>query len=203
MLTNRILPIALIAALLGGTAGAFMMRASNTNAETTTATKSNLTGTNADQATISPETLRAKGDQNYKAEDVALTDQANANGSNDEQECYRQGFNDGFNSRNERANAANKIFVTQPATSRVVYRPARTRYVNSGSRRVYYDYSQPRGRTFWQKHRDKLTVAMGSGGGAILGALIGGKKGAAIGALAGGGGSALYTYKLRNRSRRY
>ena len=44
---------------------------------------------------------------------------------------------------------------------------------------------------------------MGAGGGAALGALIGGKKGAAIGALAGGGGSALYTYKLRNRSRRY
>jgi len=60
-----------------------------------------------------------------------------------------------------------------------------------------------RHRTFWQKHRDKLTVAMGSGGGAILGALFGGKKGAAIGALAGGGGSALYTYKLRNRHRRY
>jgi uncharacterized membrane protein YebE (DUF533 family) len=60
-----------------------------------------------------------------------------------------------------------------------------------------------RSRTFWQKHRDKLTVAMGTGGGALLGALIGGKKGAAIGALAGAGGSALYTYKIRNRNRRY
>jgi hypothetical protein len=44
---------------------------------------------------------------------------------------------------------------------------------------------------------------MGTGGGALLGALIGGKKGAAIGALGGAGGSALYTYKLRNRHRRY
>jgi len=44
---------------------------------------------------------------------------------------------------------------------------------------------------------------MGTGGGAIIGGLIGGKKGAAIGALGGAGGSALYTYKLRNRSRRY
>ena len=59
------------------------------------------------------------------------------------------------------------------------------------------------GRSFWQKHRDKLTVAIGAGSGAAIGGLIGGKKGAAIGALAGGGGSALYTYKLRNRSRRY
>jgi hypothetical protein len=44
---------------------------------------------------------------------------------------------------------------------------------------------------------------MGAGGGSLLGALIGGKKGAAIGALAGGGGSALYTYKIRKRNRRY
>ena len=59
------------------------------------------------------------------------------------------------------------------------------------------------GRSFWQKHRDKLTVAMGAGGGAVLGGVIGGKKGAGIGALAGAGGSALYTYKLRKRNRNY
>ena len=59
------------------------------------------------------------------------------------------------------------------------------------------------GRSFWQKHRDKLTLAMGTGAGAILGGVIGGKKGAGIGALAGAGGSALYTYKLRHRNRRY
>ena len=73
----------------------------------------------------------------------------------------------------------------------------------SAPRRVYYDYGQTKGRSFWQKHRDKLTVAMGAGGGAVVGGLIGGKKGAAIGALAGGGGSALYTYKLRKRNRNY
>ena len=39
--------------------------------------------------------------------------------------------------------------------------------------------------------------------GAAVGGLVGGKKGAAIGALAGGGGSALWTYKLRNRDRNY
>jgi hypothetical protein len=44
---------------------------------------------------------------------------------------------------------------------------------------------------------------MGAGGGALVGGLVGGKKGAAIGALAGGGGSALYTYKLRKRNRNY
>jgi hypothetical protein len=86
---------------------------------------------------------------------------------------------------------------------RPVYRTA-SRSSRSNSRQVYYDYgSQPRKRSFWQKHRDKLTVAMGTGGGALIGGLVGGKKGALIGALAGGGGSALYTYKIRNRSRRY
>ena len=68
--------------------------------------------------------------------------------------------------------------------------------------RSYYDYRY-NNRSFWDKHRDKLTVGGGAAGGALLGAIIGGKKGAAIGALAGGGSGALYTYKLRNRYRRY
>ena len=60
-----------------------------------------------------------------------------------------------------------------------------------------------RHRSFWKKHRDKLTVAGTTLGGAAIGGIAGGKKGAAIGALAGGGGGALYTYKLRKRHRRY
>ena len=77
----------------------------------------------------------------------------------------------------------------------------RTYYDNqSRSSRVYYD-QRYRDRSFWEKHRDKLTVAGGTVGGALLGALIGGRKGAAIGALAGAGGSALYTYKVRDRRR--
>jgi len=60
-----------------------------------------------------------------------------------------------------------------------------------------------RKRSFWKKHRDKLTVAGTALGGAAIGGIAGGKKGAAIGALAGGGGGALYTYKLRKRHRRY
>ena len=57
-------------------------------------------------------------------------------------------------------------------------------------------------RSFWQKHRDKLTVAGTTLGGAGIGGLAGGKKGALIGAGAGAGGGALYTYKLRHRRHR-
>src|SRR6266851_3314642 len=58
-------------------------------------------------------------------------------------------------------------------------------------------------RTFWQKHRDKLTVAGSTLGGAAIGGIAGGKKGAAVGSLVGAGSGALYTYKIRKRHRHY
>lgn len=65
-------------------------------------------------------------------------------------------------------------------------------------------YQWDRDRSFWDKHRDKLTTGIGAGAGAVIGGVAGGKKGAIIGALLGGGGAALYTYKLRdNKRRRY
>jgi hypothetical protein len=70
------------------------------------------------------------------------------------------------------------------------------RYDNS--RRVYYDRRYNDDRSFLEKHRDKVTVAGGAAAGALIGALAGGKKGAIIGALIGGGGSALYTYGIRD-----
>jgi outer membrane lipoprotein SlyB len=62
-----------------------------------------------------------------------------------------------------------------------------------GTRGYVYD-----NRSFYEKHRNKLNVAIGTGAGALLGGLIGGKRGALAGSLLGAGGSALYTYKLRN-----
>ena len=56
-------------------------------------------------------------------------------------------------------------------------------------------------RSFWDRHRDKLTTAIGAGSGAAVGAAVGGKKGAIIGAIAGGAGAALYTYKIRDNDR--
>lgn len=93
---------------------------------------------------------------------------------------------------------------------------AQTRYRRFDSSRRYeqrLDDSRYRGRTysgrrwdrdrsFWDRHRDKLTTGIGAGAGAVVGGAVGGKKGAVIGALLGAGGSALYTYKLRDRERR-
>jgi hypothetical protein len=69
--------------------------------------------------------------------------------------------------------------------------------VNNGRR-----YRWDRNRSFWDRHRDKLTTGIGAGAGALIGGAAGGKKGAIIGALLGGGGAALYTYKLRDRDKR-
>ena|SRR5215475_10922803 len=65
------------------------------------------------------------------------------------------------------------------------------------------DYRYGRDRSVWDRHRDKITTAAGAAGGAVLGGLIGGKKGAIIGAITGGGGAALYTYKIRDKNRRF
>jgi len=83
------------------------------------------------------------------------------------------------------------------------YRPryTRTSYRRVYPRHTYYAYRNRR--SFWQRHRDALTLAMGTGGGMGVGALLGGRRGAGIGALAGLGSSALYTYKLRDRRRSY
>jgi len=114
-------------------------------------------------------------------------------GTEAEQSAYKVGFADGYQA------ALNGKSAPQGAS-----RSTSTTVESSGGSRDTR-YAHPayttQKRTFWQKHRDKLTVAMGAGGGALVGGLIGGKKGAGIGALAGGGGSALYTYKLRKRHR--
>jgi len=194
IMTNKLLPVALVAALIGGSVGAFVMHSNNTSAET----QKTAVATDASRA---PEAQYAQ----YQATD-ANREQVVPVGFNTaaEQNAYKAGFSDGFRAC-EGGAAGSQVSGVSYAQPRVVYRNSSPSYARSSSstRRVYYDYQQPKKRSFWQKHRDKLTVAMGTGGGAIVGGLIGGKKGAAIGALAGGGGSALYTYKIRNRNRRY
>ena len=186
IMTNKLLPVALIAALIGGSVGALVMhKSSPASAETTTASLNNA-------RTATPVTTQTVADNNE-----LVPGEFNTAG---EQTAYKTGFADGFAAASQAENR------TMGTTSSVRRSPQRVVYRNSGSRassqRVYYDY-QPKKRTFWDRHRDKLTVAMGTGAGAAIGGLIGGKKGAAIGALSGAGGSALWTYKLRNRNRNY
>jgi len=193
IMTNKLLPVALVAALIGGSVGAFVMHSKNQ----TTATTADTTAQPAYSTSADTQLARYQ-----PVNDPSVPSQF---GTAQEQNAYKSGFADGFRSCEAGVTgnqvASNGVVYTQP---RVVYRNGSTVARNStSSRRVYYDYQQPRKRSFWQKHRDKLTVAMGTGAGAILGGVIGGKKGAGIGALAGAGGSALYTYKIRNRNRRY
>ena len=87
-------------------------------------------------------------------------------------------------------------FAIEPIGSVVSANPAAA--AAAQTRRVY----RRRHRSFWKKHRDKLTVAGTTLGGAAIGGLAGGKKGALIGAGVGAGSGALYTYKLRKRRHR-
>lgn len=177
IMTNKLLPVALIAALIGGSVGALVMHKSQPAAAETTA---------QDQANSTPVAGQQQvANQTVPAEFTTGT----------EQTAYKTGFSDGFNACTRGAD--NRMLTNSRTT---VYRNAVSR---TAPRRVYYDYNRPSGRSFWQKHRDKLTVGIGTGAGALIGGLIGGRKGAAIGALGGAGGSALYTYKIRKRNRSY
>ena len=191
-LQNKILPVALVAALLGGGVGAFVTRSGNTSTQPAPTTATTTT------ATTQPTALEATQPT------AATTEQAKL-ATTSEDAAFREGFAEGYQAANERTGATTASRrSTTPVVYRTASRRARTASGGNNARRVYYDYNtQPRSRSFWQKHRDKLTVAMGAGAGAGIGALIGGKKGALIGGLAGGGGSALYTYKLRKRTRNY
>ena len=185
IMTNKLLPVALVAALIGGSVGAVVMhsRSQPATAETQSTT-----------ATVPATDAQYQATANNR--DAFVPAEFS---SASEQSAYKTGFADGF-----RACSSGASGTQLSSSSAPVYRNAGRSYAHTTSSRTATSYSsRPQGRSFWQKHRDKLTVAMGTGGGALIGGLIGGKKGAAIGALGGAGGSALYTYKIRKRNRRY
>jgi hypothetical protein len=196
MTSNKILPVALVAALLGATVGGFVMHSSNNTATPNTTQAATQPAMTTDVAA----NKSAASDQNALLDSEVAAQTKNM--TDEERAAFRDGFIQGVEASRESEISAPRTASRAATADRVVYR-TRTRYASSAPRRVYYDYGQRSGRSFWQKHRDKLTVAMGTGGGALIGGLIGGKKGALIGGLAGGGGSALYTYKIRKRNRNY
>src|ERR1700730_3874625 len=191
IMNSRILAVALIAVLVGGSLGVIAMRSTESSRQSAP-----LAATNGTLDRANPV---AAGDARYSDANYNATlgqPVPSEFKTTEEQNAYKVGFADGFQGCAERGNVG-------VARSGMVLNNGSTVRSRGVSHRVYYDYGQRHGRSFWQKHRDKLTMAMGTGGGALIGGLVGGKKGAGIGALAGLGVSALYTYKLHNRHRRY
>jgi uncharacterized protein YcfJ len=93
-----------------------------------------------------------------------------------------------------RSTARTRSYAPRRYASQRYYAPAQY------SQGYYTERQRP---SFYRRHRNVINIAAGTGAGALIGALVGGKRGAAIGALAGAGGSALYTYKIRPKRRRY
>ena len=76
-------------------------------------------------------------------------------------------------------------------------RAAATRYYNQQQRYYGSNYGQPNA---YDRHRKAFNLAIGTGAGALIGALLGGKKGALIGAGAGLAGGAIVTAKQSPRN---
>ena len=137
-MTNKILPVALVAALLGGTVGALVMRPGKSSqpevAQAVAPQNAVVAGTSA--------TKVADGNQLIDSEiasDTRSMTQA-------ERDAFRDGFVEGIRTArdNEVVNTRTAAVAAPVATaSRATYRPAARRVArNSAPRRVYYDYGQ-------------------------------------------------------------
>ncbi len=81
---------------------------------------------------------------------------------------------------------------------------ARTRNLRTNRSYATRSYTAQRRPSFYRRHRNLINVGLASGGGALLGGLIGGnRRGIGAGALVGAGAGALYTYVLKPKKRRY
>jgi hypothetical protein len=92
------------------------------------------------------------------------------------------------------------LAIVAPATASAQCGSLRHRHGNYTHRhRSCVGDRHKHGRSFWQKHRDKLTTAGGAGAGALIGGVAGGKKGALIGAAIGGGSAAIWDQVTRRQ----
>lgn len=78
----------------------------------------------------------------------------------------------------------------QTYTTKRIYKNGRYQTVRVYEKQNVYD-----------RHRNLINIGVGTGAGALIGALIGGKKGALIGTAIGAGGSALYSYKINPKDK--
>ena len=83
----------------------------------------------------------------------------------------------------------------EPVSAQTYYRK-----VYRNGRLTYVRVRKP---SYYRRHRNRINMAIGTGGGALVGGLIGGRKGALIGAGTGLAGSAMYTYVWNKKKRRY
>src|SRR5215210_3613611 len=116
--SNKILPVALVAALLGGTVGAFVMRPSNNSPEVAKATA-------APERTslVAGETATNPADEQKAALENELANETK-NMTEEERAAFRDGFMEGVEAARG-SNLTNASAV--PAATRVVNRSAATR----------------------------------------------------------------------------
>lgn len=99
---------------------------------------------------------------------------------------------------------ATLVFSLLPLMSPIEVNAQRSYYVRKiRDRNGRIRYVRVRKPSYYRRHRNRINMAVGTGAGALIGGLAGGKKGALIGAGVGLGSSALYTYKLNKKKRRY
>lgn len=119
------------------------------------------------------------------------------NSSSNSRYAYNNGYNErrGYNRRSyNRRRSSDDGYASYPVNNQSYNRDY---YQPNG-----YPYQQSRP-SFYRRHRNLVNIGIGTGAGALLGGLIGGRRGIGWGSLAGAGASALYTYKIRPKQRRY
>src|SRR6266550_4997442 len=129
IMTNKLLPVALVAALIGGSVGAFVMHSRNQSPTTTADT------TTTPAYSTSADTQFARYQPNTSVNDPSVPAQFD---TTQEQTAYKSGFADGFRSCEAGVSgnqvSSNGVVYSQPRVGgRTVTRNS------SSSRRVYYD----------------------------------------------------------------
>lgn len=80
-------------------------------------------------------------------------------------------------------------------------RPRRKAKVSRNYQVRGYQYQRP---SFYQRHRNLINIAAATGGGALIGGLMGGRRSSMLkGALVGAGAGALYTFVLKPKKKTY